>query len=295
MLHDVPNIGRLLAMAFLLAVVCGCPKPKQAATGPVIVDATGESVPLEPLPGRVVSFAPVITAEVCSLKMQDRLVGVTRFCKLPPGETKTVIGDLLNQDAEQVIRLSPDLILATKEGNVQDQVVKLRKLGLRVFVVGEANSWGDIKTGFSQIAKLLGRTPEADAMIAALQQRLDTVAIRVCTLRQVFVQLSDQYHTVGEGTFVDDAIRQAGGVNIARKAIGRWPMLSVEEIIRQDPDLIVTLAGDLMPSPTETWRKYPQLKAVKNGRVIVVDGDMCCQPTPENFVRLVETISENLR
>lgn len=278
----------------------GCEKEPSPPHQTTIIDATGLAVPISPIPLRIISCAPSITRCIYSLKEQDRLVGVTKYCKLPSGESKQVIGSVLTQDIEQIILLKPDLVLATKDINQPAVVDKLRKLGIRVFVLGQANSWRDIKDSFIQIATLLGQVKKAEEIIANCESRLSDLAIRhsQSTIRpppKVFFQASEQLHTAAKDTYIDEAISYAGGINIAHNALGRWPMLSVEEVIQQDPDLIViTTMGDIEKQAEAAWQKFPSLKAVKHHKIAIIDADICCQPTPQNFIRLVEIISEKL-
>lgn len=277
--------------------LCGCGDDSKPAVpaGRSLTDSTGIAVPLEPLPLRIVSFAPYITQNIYLLGAGDKLVGVTKFCKLPEGETKQVIGDLLTQDIEQIIKLKPDLVLATKEGNKPDVVNRLRGLGIRVFVLSESNSWKDIRNGFIQTAELLGKTADAQKILAQLETRLSAVREKnppAGSLPKVFFQLSEQFHTAAKDTFADEVITQAGAINIAHNAIGRWPMLSVEEVLTQDPDLIIIpLMGNITEQAKAGWEKFPLLKAVKGNRILIADADLCCLPTPENFVGLAELIS----
>ncbi|MBI5359290.1 MAG: ABC transporter substrate-binding protein [Planctomycetes bacterium] len=288
---------------FLLMIagsLCGCgsDSPPAVTAGRSLTDSTGTAFSLEPLPSRIISFAPYITQNIYLLGAGDKLVGVTKFCKLPAGEKKQVIGDLLTQDIERIIQLKPELVLATKEGNKPEVVNQLKGLGIRVFVLSEANSWKDIRSGFMQMAELLGKTADAQKILEQLEVRLSAVREKNALAgspSKVFFQLSEQFHTAAKDTFADEVITQAGAVNIAHNAVGRWPMLSAEEVIAQDPDLIIIpLMGNITEQAKAGWEKFPLLKAVKSNKIVIADADLCCLPTPENFVGLTELISEIL-
>lgn len=287
----------IFLLSMFMSLLCGCGNDSSPAVpaGRSLTDSTGTAVLLEPLPLRIISFAPYITQNIYLLGAGDKLVGVTKFCKLPEGETKQVIGDLLTQDIERIIQLKPDLVLATKEGNKPEAVNQLKGLGIRVFVLSEANSWNDIRSGFMQMAELLDKTAPAQKILEQLEVRLSVVREKNApagSLPKVFFQLSEQYHTAAKNTFADEVITQAGAINIAHNAIGRWPMLSVEEVIMQDPDLIIIPSmGNITEQAKAGWEKFPLLKVVKGNRIIIADAELCCLPTPENFVGLTELIS----
>lgn len=288
-----------------LVIVClmvfGCeseppvPPPSSSVNQAVLVDATGLEVPLLPKPANIVSFAPSITQNIYSLNAGDKLIGVTKYCKIPKGQTKKRIGNLLTQDVEQIVLLKPDLVLASKEGNQSEFAIKLRKMGLRVFIISESKSLDDIHKNLRLLARILGKSKQADTVIENLKPRLAKIPHHIREAKKVFFQLSESLHTINKDTFVGEAISLAGGINIADGAVGRWPMLSIEKIIQEDPDLIIIATmGEITQQAKAYWKKFPDLKAVKNNKVIVVDADICCQPTPENFVKLAEIIKKNL-
>lgn len=278
-----------------LYLIIGCGKqPIASINSQTIVDSTGIAVSITPLPSRIISCAPVITQDIYLLNGQSKLIGVSKYCKLPAGDKKTIIGDLLSQDIEQIIQLKPDLVLASKEGNNPQPINRLRELGIRVFVLPEANSWTEIQKGFLQIATLFDKTKEAENILSrasgALRRVSKTQDAKHKTPK-VFFQLSDQLHTMSKDTFIDEAITYAGGINIAHNALSRWPMFSIEQIIKEDPDLIIiSTMGGIEEQAKANWQKFPELKAIKNNKISIIDADICCTPTPENFVKLVEMI-----
>lgn len=80
-------------------------------------------------------------------------------------------------------------------------------------------------------------------------------------------------------------IREAGGRNIAEKERIPFPKLSIEEVLRNDPDIILVLDKEC-PSDRclEGWRRHHRLKAVRAGRIYVMEGDLMARPSP----RIVE-------
>ncbi|MBI4834914.1 MAG: ABC transporter substrate-binding protein [Planctomycetes bacterium] len=279
---------------------CSREKPALPASGPTITDATGTAVPLNPPPTRIISLAPSITQNIYTLGAGDKLIGVTTYCKLPQGENKARIGNVWEQDIEKVLQLKPDLILATKEINQSEPVNKLRSYGLRVFAFPEVKTWEDIKNEFALTGKFLGKEEIVQQLLKEYELKLKSIEIQKLSTSSeqptVFIQQSEQFHTVGKDTFIDAAINYAGTLNVAWNTIGRWPMLSIEEIIKQDPDLIlISTMGEATAQALENWKRYPSLKAVKNNKIIVIDADICCQATPDSFIKLVEIISENIK
>jgi iron complex transport system substrate-binding protein len=97
----------------------------------------------------------------------------------------------------------------------------------------------------------------------------------------------DPLLSVGKGTFVDDLIRLAGGRNIAEQAGGKYPRLSMEEVLAQNPEIILLASmnsQDAMAEERRYWQRWKSLPAVRNGRIYAVDSDLILRPSP----RIVE-------
>lgn len=121
-----------------------------------IKDISGTTIKLPFYPKRIVSLAPSITECLFAIGAGDRVVGVTQFSNYPQ-EVKRLpkVGSYIYPSIEKILSLKPDLILATKDGNPRHIVLKLRNIGIKVFVVDPR----DIHSLFSTmlvLGKLVG-------------------------------------------------------------------------------------------------------------------------------------------
>lgn len=270
----------------------GCPgKESQSSAGTEsIVDATGVSYGAA-LPQRIISLAPDITANLRIIVPEDRLVGRTDYCNT--SKDIPSVGNILEPSIEKIISLKPDIVLATKEGNQPATVTKLRQLGIKVFVFGESNSWQSVQNNFLLLGRLAGEEIKAKKLLNALAARVkDIQTNKRRTESKIFIQLNaTPLMTTGNDTFISDIIRHAGARNIADGSVTKWPVFSLEEIIRSDPDMIIISdMGEITKTAQEMWQKFPNLKAVRNNHIYVMKADLLCQPTPDNFVNAVEQI-----
>src|SRR5215469_14517777 len=98
------------------------------------VDELGFRVELEHPPERIVSLVPSWTETLFAFGLQERIVGVTRFCIAPP-ETAPVskIGGTKNPNVEAIAQLAPELVIANAEENRREDIEHLRNLGVQVF------------------------------------------------------------------------------------------------------------------------------------------------------------------
>src|SRR5207237_6039092 len=96
-------------------------------------------------------------------------------------------------------------------------------------------------------ATLIGQAVGADGakLASDIQKQLDAVKAKTdgAPKLKVFheVDASDpaKVYTVGPGSFIDDLIKLAGGVNVFATTKTAYPTVSGEEIVRSDPDVIV--------------------------------------------------------
>jgi len=275
-------------IAYLLALVLlvGCAQVAGGSAKPEpLVDDAGRTVSLKGTPNKIVSLAPSNTELLYALGLGDRVVGVTEFDDYPPEvKSKAKIGGFSTVDTERVVSLSPDLVLA---GNIHvaKVVPALEKLGLTVVVV-DPKTVDDVLARLVTIGRLTGKEKEAQELKAQLEKRLAATTAKAREsgkAPRVFWMLGDGLFTAGPGSFVDDLIRKAGGVNVAADAKTQWPELSMEAVLKADPEVIVipgpegpALAAKLKADPL--WQ---QVSAVKADRfVLIADQNLVSRPGP---------------
>jgi iron complex transport system substrate-binding protein len=229
-------------------------------------------------PQRVISLSPNLTEMIYDIDAQDQLVGDTDYCKFPPdAQKKEKIGGWVNPNFEKMVSLKPDLVIALK---FHDKAVKtLKKLKINVVVLN-CDSVKDILATYTQLGKLLGHEKQAEASRKGLVKRLAAVKEKAKgkkTLSVLFVVgrtpgTIDQVYGVGAKNFINELIEMAGGKNVMADAITGYPLVSKEQLIQRNPDVIVdsVLSHEMRARKMENqsaWDKMPVLKAVKQKHV----------------------------
>jgi len=228
----------------------------------------------------------------CSLLVAgSQVVGRESFSDYPPEaqQIKDVGGNFGQLDTETIVSLQPDLILASALSS-PEQVKGLQDLGLKVFVLPNPVDFDGLYINLLTVATLTGRTGEAQSLINALKTRIQAVETKTSKLEQrpvVFYELDstqpDAPWTAGPNTFIDTLIKLAGGNNFGHELSGDWVQVSVEEIIRRQPDLILlgdaTWGGVTVESVAQRpgWNT---LQAVQNEKVFVFDDNLVSRPGP---------------
>ena len=255
-----------------------------------ILDGAGRQVLLTARPGRIVSGTPSCTEILFAVGAGDQVVGVTRWCNYPEAaQAKEDIGDIVPLNVEKVLALNPDLVLLQRL-NGKEALDQLEQLGIPVLVL-EAEGFTGILEAITMVGEATGHRDEAGQLVEDLASRLESVKARAEGGLKVLILLGgESLWTAGPGSFLDEAVTLAGGKNVAYDLEGSWGELSLEVIIKRNPDVIIT------SSPVEGIyenRLLATLAAVQKRQVYQVEGDAFHRPGPRLFA-VLEELSELL-
>lgn len=281
---------RFLILGFVLCLSSCQQERKQHPQ--IMISATddlGHVVALHRVPQRIISLAPSITETLFALGLDSSVAGVTDYCDYPEAAMKKAkIGGMLNPNIERVLALQPDLVLMSGSGNMRPDYEKLTSSGVTVFVSYPRSIDGVFKS-VADAGILTSRKPMADSIVTRLKKRRDELAHQAASQqkRTVLMLLSlKPIVAIGPGTFLDELITLANGENIARNSSTAYPLLSREEILRRQPDVIIA-TNDIVRSTEDIISSYPEWKAlvaIQNRRVAVIDASIVSRPGP----RIVE-------
>ena len=208
------------------------------------------------------------------------VVGDTVYCDYPPAAKAIAkVGDV-NTSYEKVLALRPTLIVADSTANAR-AVARLAALHLPVLAVAPT-SLAAVETSLRQIGARTGTSKQAELVIGQMEHKARLAAkIAAADTRPrprvlVVIQISPLW-TAGHGSFLDDLIARAGGVNIGRAVPGYGPF-SKEQALASAPDVVL---GDSSVAPA--FRADPLLRrlpAVMQGRVYALPPDLTSRPGP---------------
>lgn len=257
-------------------------------------DALDREVVIHESPGRIIPLAPSLTEILYRLGLGSRVVGVTTHCNYPPEVlAKPKVGSYINLNVEQIVSLAPDLVIGTVDGNERAVVEIIEKAGIPIYVVNPRNVREAVLT-IALLGELCGVEQEGRALAAQLKKRVDRV-IHLTASREkplVFLQINLQpIMTVNSRTIHHDLIRLSGGRNMTAEEPITYPRISMEEIIRRQPDIIIISSmerGGRFEKAREDWFKWTAIPAVKTGRVKLIDSDLIDRPSP----RVVEGLEK---
>jgi len=262
------------------------------------VDDAGRKIYLAKTPARIVSLAPSVTEMLFAIGAADQIVGVTQFCNYPPEALKKPKVGYANPNLESLVALQPDLVVGPNEFLKPDVVLKLEQLKIPVFALTEKNV-GDIFIHIQTLGRMLDRSTTANAVAMELRQQVTQIKERTerfSPVRVLYVLNSEPLITVGPGSFIDQLIVLAGGVNVAAKSGTPYPRLSMETVLQDDPEVLVFPVGEsegISDSEQQAWRQWSTITAVKQGRLHQIPADLLNRPGPR-VVRALELLADIL-
>jgi iron complex transport system substrate-binding protein len=238
------------------------------------------------IPGRVVALAPNLTEIVFAVGAGERLVGVSDYSDYPPAARAIPRVGGLEVSAERVASLSPDLVLATPEGNAKGPVTALAAAGVPILVV-PGGSLDDVLRAIDMIARRLGRAAEGERLVRALTARREAVrrARPAEPLPTAAVLIwPDPPQGAGAGTFLSDVLTEAGARNALADRPG-WPLVSEEWLATKPVDVLVLPDSDQTRAAYERALASGPLSrgAAARARLIRIDESELTRPGPRVF------------
>lgn len=282
----------LLLFAFFCAM---CNEPKEASlkaqdakTEAETEEQTGEMKRAK-TPQRIVSMVPSLTEIVFALGAGERLVGVSNFCTYPPeAKEKAQIGGILNPNIETILALKPDLLfLMTQQTELKR---KLTKLGLPILLVDTESMHGALRS-ITQVGERLGLADNARKLAANIRNEFNAIRNKTRNKKAVktLIVIGHESGSLrdiwisAEGSFHDDILRIAGGVNMAKGSLAAYPKISKEEILKASPEAIVVLFDKPLSKEAKAkeialWKPLGYIDAVKDNRLCIIDADWAHKP-----------------
>ena len=248
-----------------------------------ITDDRGVTIMFEQPPQRIVSLLPSLTESVCAMEQCPRLVGVDRYSNYPASvKALPQLGGGIDPNIEAIVALKPDVVLVSSASRASG---RLESLGLKVVAL-ETKSHADVKRVLQKLGVLLA-VPDAqgadrlwriiDSSVSAASQSLSAQAKNT----RVYFEVSRGPYAAGESSFIGETLKRLGVKNVVPAALGPFPKLNPEFVVRANPDLI--MIGNRSMQAMVPYPGWSSIKAVRDKRICVfsvADADVVVRPGP---------------
>ncbi len=298
MRRKIPFLIILTLLALLLA---SCTQTPSTASNIQLVDGLGREVTLAAPAERIVSLAPSATEILFAVGAGDQVIGRDSFSNYPEAvlEIQDVGGSMGDYSTEVIASLNPDLVVAT-EINTLEQVKALEDLGLTVYYIKNPADLDGLFPILETVGTLTGHETETTGLVKELSDRIKNVEETLSGAQErvlVFYELdgSDPAKpwTSGPGTFLDQLVQMAGGTNLGAVMTDAWAQISLEEILVQDPDLIILgdSAYGVTAEAVAARAGWSSLTAVQQNKIYAFNDDLVSRPGPR-LVDGLETLAQ---
>ena len=255
-----------------------------------IVDGLDKQVALDQPAENIVTLSPPITEMLYAIGAGYQVIARDSFSDYP--ETALSLPDIgggfAEYDLETILNLEPDLVIAGGI-NTPELVQSLEDLGLTVYYLANPSDLEGTFASIEVLGVLSGHEDEAKELVKGLRTRVDAVSTALEGVEEkpaVYYELdatdSSKPYTPGPNTFYTSLIEMAGGENIGGKLEFEWAQISLEQLLVEDPDLI--LLGDAMwgitPESVTERAGWNSLTAVENGVVLPFDDNLIARIGP---------------
>ena len=268
-----------LAMAIVVASACG-DRARNAGASVGVVDDYGRTVRLEAAPRRIVSLNPATTELLFALGAGPRVVGRTQY-DFWPDSARLVpsVGAGMRPNLEAVLGRQPDLVIMYASGDDRGAADRLTASGVATaaFRIDKIRDFARVTM---ELGRLLGDTVRARTVVDSVTATLDRVRRATDSLPRpsVFIHAWEKpLMTIGGGSFLSELVTIAGGRNIYDSLPAPSPVVTLEDVLRRSPDIILV-------SPVErptllTSKRWQSLPAVRAGRVVAYDTNVVERPS----------------
>ena len=286
-----------LIMTLSIFVLSGC----SSQTDRMVTDREGTEVNIPTKIEKIISTAPSNTEVLMALGLGDKLVAIDKYSTDIEGiNTELPQIDFLNPDAETIIGLEPDIVIASghnKTGSVEDPFKAISEAGIPVVYIPSSDSIDGIYKDIEFIADVVNERSKGKEIVDDMKaqvEKIKAIGDTITDKKSVYFEISPAPYlsSFGKSTFLNEMIEIIGAKNIFENE-GGWISPTAEAIIDANPDVIITNAG-YMENPTEEIKSrdaWENINAIKNNEVYLVDQNASSRPS-QNVIKALEQMAK---
>ena len=290
---------RLLAIitSFVLLFAVGCSSNKEVT----VTDREGNEVVVPSKLEKIITTAPSNTEVLVGLGVADKLVAVDKYSEGIEGLNEDIPKmDMNNPDAEAIIALEPDIIIASgynKIGSAEDPYKAIVEAGIPVVYIPSSDSIEGIYKDIEFIASLVNENKKGEEIIADMKEKIskyEEVAKTIKDKKKVYFEIgpAPNLYSFGNKTFLNDMLEVIGAENVFADEES-WFAPTEEAVLDANPDVILTKVN-YVENPTEEIMArdgWDNITAVKNGDVYYIDSNSAARGN-QNIIKALDEMAK---
>lgn len=255
-----------------------------------IIDDLGNEVFLKTPAKRIIVLGPSLVEIFFSIGEGSKIIGVDESSDYPE-EVKKIkkVASFNSINYEEIVSLSPDLIVMWSSGFSFSKIKKIKDLGIPVFL-SQSNKLSNIEELIRSLGYLTGNIDEASEIASAFVNKLNRFKkkYKKNEIISVFYQVWDKpLQTLNKDHIITDIINICGGNNIFHSMHEIAPKVTIESVISNNPDLILIGSnGKEKDLWLNDWNKWLMIDAVRNKKIYIIDPDLVVRESP----RIIEGV-----
>jgi iron complex transport system substrate-binding protein len=287
----------VLILVSLLVLIPGCSESQETLT-----DLEGNEVPAPDKVERIISTAPSNSEILLALGQGSKIVATDNYTDehedLNPDR---VLLDFKSPDAETIISLEPDIIIASghnKTGS-DDPLALIKEAGIAVVYIPSATDIQGVYDAIEFCAAIVGEEDEGQQMIDELRDEvleIQDIAATIEDKRMVYLEIAPApgIYTAANGTFQHELLELVGAVNIFGDEEG-WLTPSEEVIINMNPNVIITNVEYIPDADLEILNRegWADMQAIQGEKVYLIDANASSRPS-QNVILAIRQIAEKV-
>ena len=297
-MKSTKRIISLVGAAVLsLSLLTGC-----GNTSTTMTDREGNEFTLPKKVEKIISTAPSNTEVLVELGLSDKLVGVDKYSADVEGISEEIPQiDFRNPDAESIIALEPDMIIASGHNKVgdEDPFQLVKDAGITVVYIPSSTSIDGIYEDIDFIADITGTEKEGKKLVESIKKEVEEVKAIGDTItdkKKVYFEIGSgsALYSFGNSTFLNEMIEIVGAENIFKDQES-WISPSQESVIDANPDVILTnvVATNGVSAVDEIKSRdgWDSITAVKEGQVYQIDKNSSSRPS-QNIIKALKEMAK---
>lgn len=277
----------MVSIAIMMTLSVGCSQqPTEMA------DREGNTFTIPKEINKIISTAPSNTEVLVELGLSDKLIAIDQYSSDVEGidENLTKI-DFTNPDAETIIALEPDIIIASGHNRVgdEDPFALLKEAGITVVYIPSSSSIDGICEDIEFIATVTGTEKEGADIVSSIKaevEEIKEIGNTIADKKSVYFEIGayDSLYTFGYDTFLNEFIEVVGAENIFKDQEA-WISVTPEAVLEANPDVIIVNTpgvnenGETAVEAVKTREGWDTITAVKDGAVYMVDSNESSRPS----------------